>query len=63
MNQDNVEKIIKQAEANSNVENEKLDKKYLEIIKDALETKEADFFENAYKIIKKEKQNERKDNK
>lgn len=59
----NIDKILKQAEANSNVENEKLDKKYLSIIKTALSNEQDGFFENVYKTIKKEKNDARKNNK
>ncbi|MBR1718605.1 MAG: hypothetical protein IJ715_04985 [Bacilli bacterium] len=63
MDKNNVDKIVKQAEANSNVENKKLEKRYLKVIKDALANGQESILESIYKLVKKEKENEKQRNK
>lgn len=63
MDKNNVDKIVKQAEANSNVENKKLEKRYLKVIKDALSNGQESILESIYKLVKKEKENEKQRNK
>lgn len=63
MDKENIDNALKQAEANSNVENKKIDKRYLRIIKEALEDDRESFLERVYKLVKKEKENEKSRNK
>ena len=63
MSEKNVDNIVKQAEANSTVENNKLDKKYLKVIKEALSNDQESILESIYKLVNKEKENEKSRNK